>query len=77
MLVAAQNGLKGMAKVLLNAGADLNCVNSKGNTALHFCFAYGFAKLAAFLMKNGADDNIRNHEGMLCYDGLSKPGEYY
>ena len=71
LLVAAQNGLKGMAKIILLADADINASNSKLNTALHFCHAYGFVKLATFLMKQGADDTIQNIEGLTCYEGLS------
>ncbi len=71
MLVAAQNGLKSIVQVLLDYGADVNAANKKGNTPLHFAHAYGFAKLAAFLMKNGADDSLQNVDGLTCYEGLS------
>jgi ankyrin repeat protein len=43
LLVACQNGLKRLVKLLLRHGADINAQNNAGNTALHFCHMYGFA----------------------------------
>ena len=40
LIVACQNGLKRIAKLALRRGADINARNYKGNTCLHFCFAY-------------------------------------
>ena len=50
LCVACQNGHKRMAKIVLRRGADINVQNFLGNTPLHFCFQYGFAKLGAYLM---------------------------
>lgn len=36
--VACQNGNKRIVKLVLRYGADINNLNYKGNTALHFCF---------------------------------------
>ena len=39
--VAAQNGRKRVARLCLQLGfTDLNAQNMRGQTALHFCFAY-------------------------------------
>ena len=46
LLVAGQNGLKRISKMLLRFGANVNAQNERGQTALHFCFSYGFLELA-------------------------------
>jgi ankyrin repeat protein len=43
LIVAGQNGLKNVSKCAMRKGCDLNAQNNLGNTALHFCFAYGYA----------------------------------
>ncbi|OWZ23772.1 hypothetical protein PHMEG_0001303 [Phytophthora megakarya] len=40
--IACQNGLKRIVKLALRRGANINSQNNRGNTALHFCFAYGY-----------------------------------
>ena len=49
LCVACQNGLKGIAKAVLRRGANINFQNRAGNTPLHFCYQYGFLKLAEYL----------------------------
>jgi hypothetical protein len=44
--VAAQNGHKSIAKLALRFGANINTQNYKGNTALHYCYAFGYVALA-------------------------------
>ena len=69
--IACQNGLKKMAKAALRRGADINACNLKGNTALHFCHAYGYGDtLGAYLISKGADSTVRNEDGYTCYQGL-------
>ena len=50
--IAAQNGHKSLIKTLLRRGANLNSQNHKGQTALHFCFTYGFSDLGSILSLN-------------------------
>ena len=42
--IGAQNGLKKIVKLALIYGADIDKVNSSGNSALHFCWKYGFGE---------------------------------
>jgi len=72
LIVAAQNGLKKLAKSVLRRGANINKANFQGNTPLHFCFQYGYGEsLGAYLISKGADTNIKNFKGFYCYDGLT------
>ncbi|CAM9124000.1 unnamed protein product [Heterosigma akashiwo] len=70
-MVAAQNGLRGMARLLLRRGADPGARNNRGNTALHFCFGSGHSELGEYLIDKGADDSVLNDEGLTCYEGTS------
>ncbi|KAJ8608292.1 hypothetical protein CTAYLR_010383 [Chrysophaeum taylorii] len=73
LIIACQNGLKRVAKAALRHGADINAVNARGNTGLHFCFAYGYGDtLGQYLMSKGADPNVVNNSGLNCYEGLSR-----
>ena len=69
LIVACQNGLKNASKAAMRHGADLNAANDRGNTALHFCFAYGYRDtLGEYLIGKGADDTLRNFRGLTCYE---------
>jgi hypothetical protein len=47
----------------------LVCSQHRGNTPLHFCYQYGYGEsLGEYLLEKGADDSIRNEDGLLCYD---------
>eukprot|EP00606_Chrysophyceae_sp_TOSAG23-5_P000215 GSChrysophyteH2.ASY1.ANO1.1443.1 assembled CDS len=68
--VVAQNGNKRLVKLCMRRGADLNGQNLTGQTALHFAFGYGYTEVGDYLVKKGADDSIRNKDGLTCYEGL-------
>jgi hypothetical protein len=68
--IAAQNGNKRMIKLCLRRGAPLNTQNLNGQTPLHFAFAYGYTDVGEYLVGKGADDSIRNKDGLTCYEGL-------
>ncbi|KAE8899765.1 hypothetical protein PF005_g21875 [Phytophthora fragariae] len=71
--IACQNGLKRIAKLALRRGANINSQNNRGNTALHFCFAYGYGdSLGAYLISKGADTTIENDDGIVCYYGIAQ-----
>ena len=69
-LVGGQNGHKRVVKAALRRGADINAVNHRGNSVLHFCFAFGFRELGEYLVAKGADPNVLNRAGRTCYEGL-------
>tara|TARA_Y100001001_G_C7990239_1_gene302666 strand:+ start:92 stop:577 length:486 start_codon:yes stop_codon:yes gene_type:complete len=60
---AASEGYPEIARALIAAGADLNRVNSMGNTALIRCSCEGRIDIAEALIAAGADLNVRNEEG--------------
>lgn len=71
LIVACQNGLKRVAKLALRRGCDIDARNSRGNTALHFCYAYGYGEgLGAYLVSKGADPAARNDAGFLPHEGI-------
>ena len=66
LIVACQNGHKRALKAVLRRGADPNAINARGNTALHYCYAFGYGgTLGRYLMEKGADSSIRNRSGMV------------
>jgi len=71
LILAAQQGSKRMCKFLLRRGANINMQSLVGNTALHYCFAYGFHDLGHYLIGKGADDSIVNADGLTPFEGIS------
>jgi len=51
-----------MARLLLEAGAEVNARNHSGKTALMFA-SYGEIDLVRVLLAAGADPDIRNNDG--------------
>ncbi|KAJ1493071.1 ankyrin repeat-containing domain protein, partial [Baffinella frigidus] len=72
LVVACQNGKKRLAKLFLRYKANINAVNGQGNTVLHFCFTYGYGDLGDYLISKGANANLKNNNGLTCYDGLDQ-----
>ena len=69
--MSCQNGNKKMLKLCLRWGADFNAQNHQGQTPLHYCFAYKYDDLGAYLISKGADDSLMNFFGWVCYDGYA------
>lgn len=70
--VACQNNNRRIAKMVLKAGIDVNEQNNRGNTALHYCYQYGFMPLCEYLVAHGADDQIPNHGNFMPAQGLGR-----
>ena len=70
LIVACQNGHGRLAKMCVRYSADVNAVNHKKNTPLHFTVQYGFNALGDFLVDKGANRDARNDEGKTPYEGL-------
>ena len=57
-----------MAGRLLQRGANINYVNSNGQTALHICLQNKELKQIRFLLEHGANPYIMNFTGKDCCD---------
>jgi len=42
LIIAGQNGNKKILKAILRRGGNINARNFKGNTALHYCYQFGY-----------------------------------
>ena len=63
LITAAALGKPEAARILLNAGADLNYQNADGSTALHTAIVFDHMEIVKILTEAGADLNIRNNQG--------------
>lgn len=68
--VACQNGNKRIAKLAIKYGGDMDAQNLKGNTGLHFLYAFGYAEIAEYFIEKGADPNVLNEAGKLPTEGI-------
>lgn len=68
-LIAAvfKNDIK-IAKMLLDAGADVNIADDKGITALHYGIKFKNIDLIKLLVNNGADVNLTDNKGLSPWD---------
>ena len=63
LITAAALGEPEAAKILIEAGADINLKNMDGSTALMVAIVFGKDKVAKVLIDNGADLNVKNKDG--------------
>lgn len=68
--VACQNGNKRIAKAAIKYGGCMDSQNSRGNTGLHFLYAYGYPEVAEYFMSKGASDHILNESGQTPPEGI-------
>jgi ankyrin repeat protein len=54
----------------------ISAAQSRGNTALHFAVAYGFAALADWLRRSGAQPAMRNVAGRAAIEGIGPEGDF-
>merc|ERR1712195_380244 len=72
LMIACQNGLKRIAKLVLRHGGSMNIGNKRGQTALHYCFQYGYEALGEYLITKGADPSVCNEFGLSCRQGTGR-----
>jgi len=58
--IACQNCNKRMGKLAIKNGGNMDIQNCRGNTGLHFLFAYGYVDIAEYFVSKGADETLQN-----------------
>jgi uncharacterized protein len=73
LISAAVFGKTEMAKVLIDAGVDLNFQNSDGSTALHTAAFFCRPEIVKLLLDKNVDETIKNKYGATAYDNVALP----
>ncbi|HTF18661.1 MAG TPA: ankyrin repeat domain-containing protein [Chryseolinea sp.] len=71
LISAAVFGKTEEAKILIDAGADLNFQNNDGSTALHTAAFFCRPEIVKMLLAKGADKNIKNKYGATPYASVA------
>ncbi|OAQ59049.1 ankyrin repeats (3 copies) domain-containing protein [Pochonia chlamydosporia 170] len=69
---ATKLGVTGIARLLTKHGADVNCINSGGQTALHQACGRGFKDMVALLLQKGADIRVPDNSGQTAVHWAAK-----
>lgn len=73
LITAAVFGKPEMAKILMDAGADLDFQNNDGSTALHTAAFFCRPEIVRMLLNKGADKTIRNKYNATAYESVVTP----
>lgn len=73
LISAALFGKTEAAKLLINAGADLNFQNKDGSTALHVAAFFCRPEIVKLLLAKSADKTIKNNYGSTAYQSVAGP----
>ena len=63
LMISVESGNWEITKLLIEAGAKINTVNSGGFTPLHLAALHGSSDVANILIENGAEIDAVNHDG--------------
>ena len=75
LITAAVLGKSEAAKILLDAGADVNFKNFEGSTALHSAAFFCHTDIVRALLDHGADPALRNNAGSTALESVEAPFE--
>ncbi len=73
LISAALFGKTEAAKILIDAGADVNFINNDGSTALHTSAFFCRPEIVKMLLDKHADKTIRNKYGSTPYESVVGP----
>jgi uncharacterized protein len=73
LISAAVFGKTEAARILLDAGADVNFQNNDGSTALHTAAFFCRPEIVKMLLDKGADKTIKNKYGATAYESMLAP----
>lgn len=73
LISAAVFGKPGAAKILIDAGADVNFQNNDGSTALHTAAFFCRPEIVKMLLEKNADKTIKNKFGATAYESVAIP----
>lgn len=73
LISAAVFGKNDIAKILIDAGADINFQNNEGSTALHSAAFFCRPEIVKMLLDKKADKTIRNKYGSTAYESVAGP----
>ncbi len=73
LISATVFGQTEMAKILIDAGADINFQNNDGSTALHTAAFFCRPEIVKMLLAKGADKTIKNKYGATAYESVAGP----
>lgn len=73
LITAAVFGQPEIAKLLIDAGADLNFQNNDGSTALISAAFFGRREIVQLLLNAGADKTLKNKYGATAYESVIAP----
>lgn len=73
LISAALFGKTEIAKLLMDAGADINFQNNEGSTALHTASFFCRPEIVKMLLDKKADKTIKNKYGSTAYESVAGP----
>jgi hypothetical protein len=73
LITACVFGKTEMAKILIDAGVDLNFKNNDGSTPLHTAAFFCRPEIVKMLLDKGADKTIKNSFGATPYESVAGP----
>jgi hypothetical protein len=73
LITASVFGKTAMAKVLIDAGADIDFQNNDGSTALHTSAFFCRPEIVQMLLDKGADKTLKNNYGATAYESVAAP----
>ena len=73
LISAALFGRTEMARILIDAGADVDFRNNDESTALHTAAFFCRPEIVQMLLAHGADKSIKNNYGSTAYESVAGP----